>query len=57
LQHICCQTKSVFLICWCFFYLHAFSSVAEQKTQAIYWDQNITDTLLSLASKQPLRTP
>ncbi len=27
--HICCQNdENVFLICWCFFYLHVFSEVA-----------------------------
>ncbi len=25
---ICCQNENVFLICWCFFYLHVFSEVA-----------------------------
>ncbi len=29
LQRVCCQThEDVFLICWCFFYLHVFSEVA-----------------------------
>ncbi len=33
LQRVCCQIdENVFLICWCFFYLHVFSEVAARWT-------------------------